>query len=305
MNPYRSPLLVVLAVVVVAMLIAILRLNLKEPRAERNWEPEFANLTTFEDLGGGRWRLDNLRHWTWTQSGPKDKIWGGRIVDENAVTALWYYVQPFGGWDGIAHTFLVFELRDEGGEAADYIGVSVEARRQTGQVYSALSGLFRTYELTYLWASEKDLLTRRAVYSPEELYGYRLNVPPQTARAALRHFIARTNDLAARPRFYNTLFSNCTNELAETVNSGGEDFIPYHYSFVLTGFADRYLHRLGYLGEPDNDFAAIRRAGHLNAIVRANAGAGEKAFSQAIRTGLEAAAIPGRQASANYAISRR
>jgi hypothetical protein len=309
MNPYRLPLLVVLAVVVVAVLIAILRLNLKQPRAERNWEPEFTNLTTFEDLGGGRWRLNNLRHWTWTQSGPKDKIWGNRTIDENAVTALWYYVQPFGGWDGIAHTFLVFELGGEGGKAADYIGVSVEARREIGEIYSPLSGLFRAYELTYLWASEKDLLTRRALYLPDELYGYRLNVPPQTVRAALRHFIARTNELAARPRFYNTLFSNCTNELAKTVNGGGEDFIPYHYSFVLTGFADRYLHRLGYLGESDGDFSAIRRAGHLNttvrAIVRANTGASEKAFSKAVRAGLEAAAIPGRQTSDDHAISRR
>ncbi len=295
MNPYRSPLLVILAIVVVAVLIAILQLNLREARADRNWEPEFANLTTFQDLGGGRWRLNNLRHWTWTESGPEDKIWGGRIIDENAVTALWYYVQPFGGWDGIAHTFLVFELdgRDggNGGDgAADYIGVSVEARRETGEVYTALAGLFRTYELTYLWASEKDLLTRRTVYLPDQLYGYRLNVPAQTARAALRHFIDRTNDLAARPRFYNTLFSNCTNELADTVNGGGEDIIPYHYSFVLTGFADRYLHRLGYLGEKDRDFAAIRSAGHLNAIVRANAGAGEKTFSQAIRAGQQGAA---------------
>ena len=118
-------------------------------------------------------------------------------------------------------------------------------------------------------------------------------MPRQTARAALRHFITRTNDLAARPRFYNTLFSNCTNELAKTVNDGGGgDIIPYHYSFVLTGFADRYLHRLGYLGESDIDFAAIRSAGHLNAIVRANAGASEMAFSKAIRAGLEAASDP-------------
>ncbi|MDH3196419.1 MAG: DUF4105 domain-containing protein [Hyphomicrobiales bacterium] len=315
MNPYRSPFLVILAVLVVAILIAILRFDLMKPRADRNWEPEFARLTTFEDLGGGRWRLNNLRYWTWTESGPKETIWGGRIIDENAVTALWYYVQPFGGWDGIAHTFVVFELAGKdngnpGGGAADYIGVSVEARREIGEAYSALSGLLRAYELSYLWASEKDLLTRRAVYLPEELYGYRLNVPPQTARAALRHFITRTNKLAAAPRFYNTLFSNCTNELAKTVNDGGgEDFIPYHYSFVLTGFADRYLHRLGYLGEPDSDFAAIRRAGHLNttvrAIVRANVGASEKAFSQAVRAGLGAAATPGRRTSDDYPVTRR
>jgi hypothetical protein len=306
MRPFQSPVLVVLAIAVVAVLFAILRFNFKEPRDDRNWEPEFASLTTFEDLGGGRWRLNNLRHWTWGKSGPEDKTWGDRIVDENAVTALWYYVQPFGGWDGIAHTFVVFELAGNDGETADYIGVSVEARRETGEAYSAPAGVFRAYELTYLWASEKDLLTRRAVYLPDELYGYRLNVSPQTARAALRHFIDRTNNLAARPRFYNTLFSNCTNELAKTVNGGGEDIIPYHYSFVLTGFADRYLHRLGFLGEKSREFAAIRRAGHLNAIVRASAGASEKAFSRAIRAGLEAAAIPGRQAAlADHAISRR
>ena len=74
---------------------------------------------------------------------------------------------------------------------------------------------------------------------------------------------------------------------------------------MLTGFADRYLHRLGYLGETDSDFAAIRSAGHLNTIVRANAGAGEKTFSQAIRAGHKAAASGDRQTSADDAISRR
>ncbi|HSG94474.1 MAG TPA: DUF4105 domain-containing protein, partial [Afifellaceae bacterium] len=201
MQPSRLPLLVILAIAVVALLFAILRLNFMQARDDRNWEPEFANLTTFQDLGGGRWRLNNLRHWTWNKSGPEDKIWDNRVIDENTVTGLWYYVQPFGGWDGIAHTFLVFELAGkDDGETVDYIGVSVEARRQVGEAYSAWSGLFRAFELTYLWASEKDLLTRRAVYLPDELYGYRLNVSPQTARAALRHFITRTNELAASPR---------------------------------------------------------------------------------------------------------
>ncbi len=170
----------------------------------------------------------------------------------------------------------------------------MEARRQVGESYSALAGIFRTYELIYLWATEKDLLTRRAVYLPDDLYGYRLNVSPQTARAALRHFIARTNQLAGRPRFYNTLFSNCTNELAKTVNGSGEEVIPYHYSFVLTGYADRYLHRLGYIGDGDRDFATIRKSSRANAIVRANAGAGERGFSKAVRAGLQAATIAGR-----------
>lgn len=43
----------------------------------------------------------------------------------------------------------------------------------------------------------------------EDVRIYRLRMTPENARLLLREYLAEANELARRPRFYNTLTSNC------------------------------------------------------------------------------------------------
>ena len=65
------------------------------------------------------------------------------------------------------------------------------------------------HELIYIGADERDLMRLRKVRN-EQIELYRLRPPPERARALLVEYTKQANDLAARPRFYNTLTTNCT-----------------------------------------------------------------------------------------------
>jgi hypothetical protein len=54
--------------------------------------------------------------------------------------------------------------------------------------------------------------------------------------------------------------SNCTNELAKVAQ------IPWHYSFILTGYSPQYLYRLKYI--PGPDFATAKSQARLDVEIR-------------------------------------
>jgi hypothetical protein len=262
----------------VAALAAILWL--RTPSFDREWTDDVARLADIAAAEDGTVLISNIRDWDYDADGPVRKRWEDGTYDPRLLRAIWFNLDPFPAWDGVAHTFLVFEFAE--GTPSRFLGVSVEARKQRGETYSGLKGLFRQYELLYVWASESDLIKRRAVYLDEDVYQYRLNLKPEQMALIFNAFLERTRELTREPRFYNTLLSNCTNELAATIRGNGGN-LPWHYSYYLTGHADRFLHRLGYIVPADSDFPDIRAAALQTSTVLANGGLSGNAFSEAIR----------------------
>src|SRR5262249_30192482 len=72
-----------------------------------------------------------------------------------------------------------------------------------------------------------------------------LAITAAQAQALFRGLLAKTNDLAAHPRFYNTLSANCTNMLAKLVNQISPGRIPLDRSWYLPGYSDLFLMRIG------------------------------------------------------------
>ena len=94
--------------------------------------------------------------------------------------------------------------------------------------------------------------------------------------AIFEHFIKRTNDLKDNPRFYNTLFSNCTNELAKAVNDAFPKALPWNISWITTGRAAHWLIELGYIKPPNYD-------SNIQFLVKTYAGEPEQVFSKVWR----------------------
>ena len=107
--------------------------------------------------------------------------------------------------------------------------------------------MMRGFELTHMWATEADLVRRRVEYLDYPLTRYRVTVAPEHVARLLRRFTEETASLAERPRWYNTLTTNCTSSLVAYVNDVQPGAIPRHYSRVFTGRADTHLAALGYL----------------------------------------------------------
>ena len=218
----------------------------RDPSLEREWDEDVRVLSGVETLPDGAIRLTSVRDWRYTRESVVTKRYFAERYDPSDVTALWLYEQEIGLGGRIAHTFLVFEFPESYGPAR-WLGLSVETRREVGETYSLIGGVLRSFEVTHIWATEEDLVTRRVELLDYPLTRYRVSVPDEYLPRILRQFAEETAALATSPRWYNTLRTNCTSSLVSYVNEVKADAIPWNYSLVLTGRADTYLARLGYL----------------------------------------------------------
>ncbi|WP_375202302.1 Lnb N-terminal periplasmic domain-containing protein [Hyphococcus sp.] len=258
---------IAIALAVALALGFILSVVLKTPRHDRDWVVGLSRMPVFEPMADGHWRLQNLRAFEFSQHHAA-KDWRDTKLNPADLEEIWFFVEPFPAFKGAAHTFISFVF---GGDTDQTIAISVEARKERGEVYSGFNGLFNKFELIYLWSTEKDVLTRIAVGLGHDLYAYKLDVTTEQGREILMHFIERTNELEDHPRFYNTFTSNCTNELVKSINGAFPGALPWHYSHVLTGYSARRLHHLGFLEHKAAPFESLRSHALASEPIRAAA----------------------------------
>lgn len=243
---FATRLSLVLALAAAATTIVLV--SLREPSLERAWDEDVAVLAGVDLPPGGAVRLRGVRDWRYTRDAVVSKRYFDGRYDPSDLTGLWLYEQELGLGGLVAHTFLVFEF-DAGSipEAERWLGLSVETRREAGETYSIVRGMLREFEVTHVWATERDLVTRRVEHLDYPLTRYRVDVPDEHLGRIFLQFLRETAALATTPRWYNTLITNCTSSLIRYVNQVEPGAIPRHYSSVFTGRADGHLQRLGYL----------------------------------------------------------
>ena len=176
-----------------------------------------------------------------------------KTFDLNKLTTVDFIVVPFNDAPGIAHTMLSFGFEDQ-----DYVAVSVEIRREKGEKYNVLKGFVRQYELMYVVADERDVITKNANKSPSEVYLYHSTATPEQARELFVDVMQRVDKLIEQPEFYNTLSNNCTTNIRNHINHLKPDRVPYDYRVLLPGYADRLAYDLELI-EPEGIFRADER----------------------------------------------
>jgi hypothetical protein len=184
-------------------------------------------------------------------------------------------------WMGpaVAHVFVSFGFGDE------HVAVSVEARKERQEGYSSVQGFFKRYELVYVVGDERDLIRVRTNYRrdpPEDVYLYRVRGPIENARRLFLEYVRAINRLRERPRFYDTLSTNCTTQLLlhTRVNP---DHLPIHWKVLLSGYAAEYAYEKGRL-DTSLPFEELRRRSRINVAAQAADRAPD--FSRRIREGL-------------------
>jgi len=113
--------------------------------------------------------------------------------------------------EGLAHVFTIFNLED-----GRNIAVSIETRRDAGEEFGFLKGVFFDYELIYILATKEDLLSLREKRG-EKIYVYPINTTAKKAQDIFRSFSKRVNSLYEKPEFYHILFKNCTSLTVDEV----------------------------------------------------------------------------------------
>jgi Domain of unknown function (DUF4105) len=244
---------------------------------DRDWQPE-VSVTPWASLAGDLVTVHGVRNFDYRTEIDFVPRWETRTYDLRALDTV-DLVAVYWAGKAIAHIMLSFGF---GGR--DFVAVSIETRKERTESYSALAGFFRQYELVYIVGDERDLIRVRTTYrSPQEdVYVYRLRPPRENIRRAFLDYVSTMNAMRARPRFYNTLTTNCTTGvlLHSRVNP---DAPPWSWKVLLSGYVPAYLYDLGRL-DTTRPFPELERLSRVNE--RAHAADQDPAFSLRIREGL-------------------
>lgn len=224
-------------------------------RSDRDWYPYLGrnvDVTMAED----RFAVTPISDWSYAPEGPTSETYGEAAYNLDELRAVWFMLEPQPGSQLAAHTLLLFEF-----EGDRLLGLTIEARREADEDYSALRGIFNAFELAYIWGTARDFLTRRVVMLDHEVFVYPVNITDEQNRTLITNLLARTEALETRPRYYNTITSNCTNELAK---AAGFNWAP---AYIFTGRSDEYLFRRGII--PGGTFDEAHARSDMTDFVRA------------------------------------
>ncbi len=212
--------------------------------------------------------ITSLRDWRYEKGGVVSRAYYDETFDLEKMENVTLLFNPFGKWEGIGHSFFVFTFSD-----GKSVSVSVEARRENSEEYSAVRGVFNEYELWYAFGSAADFMTRRAIHYTEDndLYLYPLEISTTSARALFLDLALAAEKLETTPAFYNTITSNCTNLLADSANRVKKGSIPWSYARLFTGFADNQLYKLGYI-KNDKPFEKVFEEAKIDDDIRTDFG---------------------------------
>jgi hypothetical protein len=246
-----------------------------QPSNNRDWLPDAAVLPDAE-INGNQVIIHNLRNCDYRTETDYDVHYYDKTFDLDQLRTVDLYLVTWGSPD-IAHTMVSFGFTN-----GDHVCFSIETRKEKGEEYSAVKGLFRQYELTYIIADERDLVRLRTNYRQgEEVCLYRLQVTPAQGRQLFLDYLRRANELHERAEWYNALTDNCTTAIR--TQRAAADRAPWDWRMLLNGHLDELLYERGALAT-NLPFAELKKLSNINAGAKA---AGQAAdFSQQIREGL-------------------
>ena len=253
-------------------LIALVR-----PSHDRPWSPDQARLSTAQ-IDGEVVRIRNVRNAIYRSATDFDVHWEARNYHLSQLESVWFVVEPFADWRGPAHTFLSFGFGN-----GNYLAISVEIRKERGESFSPLMGLFRQYEIAYIIGDERDLIGLRANHRRDDVYLYPVRASPALMRALFVSMLERANALAEQPEFYNTLTNTCTTNIVDHIELIAPGQIPLSYKTLLPAYSDDLAYDLGLIatGLPRENYRSAYRINELAAAY-----ADSEDFSERIRSRL-------------------
>jgi hypothetical protein len=246
-----------------------------QPTGRGEYLPPVARLP-YPEFHGDLVTIRNLRNFDYRARDDYDIRYEDRTYDLRQLRHVDFLINYWDGKRDTAHTALSFGFDD-----GQYVAVSVEIRGQKGDTYEFLRGLFKQFELFYVIGDERDVIRVRTNYQNEEVHLYRTNCTPENARTLFVDILKGADALRAHPRFYDTLFCNCTTTLIEHINHVLPTKVPFWQRRMMNGYTDQAAFENGWLAG-HGSFAELRSRSNINE--RAQEADQDPDFSQKIRT---------------------
>jgi len=246
-----------------------------QPSNQRDWLPNVAVLP-YADITGSQVAIYNIRNCDYHTETDYDVHHYDQTYNLDALRTVDLSLITWGS-PHIAHTIVSFGFTN-----GNYVAFSIETRNEKGEGYSALKGIFRQFELTYVISDERDVIRLRTNYRQgEEVCLYRLQMTPEQGRKLFLDYLRRANELHERAEWYNALTDNCT--IAIRTQRAAADRAPWNWRMLLNGHLDELLYERGTF-VTNLPFAELKKTSNINARAKAADQAAD--FSQQIRQGL-------------------
>lgn len=230
-----------------------------EPSNDREWSPDMARLP-YAEFDGDLVTVRNIRNCDYRTADDYTVAYYDKTFDLSKLDAVDFVVVPFLASPGLAHVMVSFAF-----EGDDYLGLSVEIRREKGEKYMPLYGVLRQFELMYVIGDERDLIKQCTDVYLNGVYVYRSNLTWEEGRAMFVDVMRRANQLAVQPEFYNTFTNNCTTNIVRHINGLGTRKLPYNHQVLLPGHFDELLYEKGLIAT-DVSLAQARLRARVNRL---------------------------------------
>jgi Domain of unknown function (DUF4105) len=233
----------------IAILACIIWYLTRRPRNDRNWIPETRHGVTATI--GPEVTLHRMRRFRWASKHTFLEDWEDGVFDPETITEVDLYLSIWSN-PRIAHTMAGFSFAD--GRRVVFSG---ETRRVQGDRFSITGGFFRRFELVLLATDERDAIHLRAEVRREKVFRYPVEMPDAAARALFVAYATLGNELAVKPRWYNTITANCTTVPYRLVKAVAKR-VRFGWPVLLSGYLPEYLDRMGVLPHgTDRDRARV------------------------------------------------
>jgi hypothetical protein len=232
----------------------------ERPSLDRDWSPDQAVMPTAA-IDGDKVTIDKVRNFAYRAPDDYTPAYEQRSYDLARLDSVWFVVERFGDAPAIAHTLLSF------GFGGEYLAISVEVRKERGEVYTPLKGLLRQYELMYVVADERDVIGLRTNFRRDPVFLYPVKTTRERMRRMFLEMLARANRLALEPEFYNSLTNNCTSNIVAHVNTLAPRSIPFSYKTLFPAYSDRLAHELDLI-PADQPFDKVQAAHRIDLLAQ-------------------------------------
>ncbi|MBH0086842.1 DUF4105 domain-containing protein [Psychrobacter sp. SCQQ22] len=215
-----------------------------EPQQEHDWMSEVSQRVSYERDASNPdlITLTNIRNFDWHTAEDATEHWDTRTVDMSKLSGVdvinSYWMGPL-----IAHTLVSFRFEDD-----RPLAFSFEIRKENGESFSALAGFFRRYELSLIAAEERDIIYTRSNARGEQVYLFPVSSLQQhEVKSLFESYLTAADELNAKPAWYNTLTSNCTNIIFYMARIVSDDRLSWDYRIWVSGWLPNYLYNVGML----------------------------------------------------------
>jgi hypothetical protein len=251
------------AALVVGFLVTAIWFSSIAASNDRDWAEDQSRLPRAE-IDGPLVTLHDIRSFRYSSGNDHVPDWYDETFDTRELEGSDFFLVHFSkDFKGVGHAMTTFRFKGD-----RFVTFSVEIRKEAGEEYGLINGIYKHYELMYVVADELDVVQLRTNLRMNDVYLYPSSLPREQLVQYFLGICERLNELHEEPTYYNTVTSNCATNLIVHWEKATQRTFPYDYRVLLPGYIDEIGLELGMFGHK-HDIEEVRHEHFISDIARA------------------------------------